>query len=75
MDRAQIVHENFLSRVAANDLPAGKLPTTVLSPTAAVALFRTQCLSRALDLTSRAMQKAGQASTQSAPRGMRAWPP
>ncbi len=60
MDRAQIVHENFLSRVAANDLPAGKLPTTALSPTAAVTLFRTQCLSRALDLTSRAMQKAGQ---------------
>lgn len=60
MDRAQIVHENFLSRVAANDLPAGKRPTATLSHAAAVALFRTQCVSRALDLTSRAMQKAGQ---------------
>ncbi len=60
MDRAQIVHENFLSRVATNDLPAGKRPTLALSHTAAVALFRAQCVSRALDLTSRAMQKAGQ---------------
>lgn len=60
MDRAQIVHENFLSRVAANDLPTGKPPTAALSQTDAAGLFRTQCLSRALDLTSRAMQKAGQ---------------
>ncbi|MCX7561282.1 thiamine pyrophosphate-dependent enzyme [Sulfitobacter sp. F26204] len=60
MDRAQIVHENFLSRVAANDLPPGKPPTETLSHSHAVSLFRTQCLSRALDLTSRAMQKAGQ---------------
>ncbi|MCV2894970.1 thiamine pyrophosphate-dependent enzyme [Lentibacter sp. XHP0401] len=60
MDRAQIVHENFLSRVAANDLPAGKAPTAALSNAEAVSLFRSQCLSRALDLTSRAMQKAGQ---------------
>ncbi len=60
MDRAQIVHENFLNRVAAGDLPAGKAPSGALAGPAAVALFRAQCLSRALDRTSRAMQKAGQ---------------
>ncbi|OAN92977.1 dehydrogenase E1 component subunit alpha/beta [Sulfitobacter geojensis] len=60
MDRAQIVHENFLSRVANVDLPLGKPPVTGLSGPAAVALFRSQCLSRALDRTSRAMQKTGQ---------------
>ncbi|MBT3143283.1 MFS transporter [Phaeobacter gallaeciensis] len=60
MDRAQIVHENFLSRVAARDFPAGAAPQTGLSATEAVSLFRAQVLSRALDRTSRAMQKAGQ---------------
>jgi 2-oxoisovalerate dehydrogenase E1 component len=60
MDRAQIVHENFLRRVAARDLPAGKPPASGLSAHEAVGLFRAQCLSRALDRTSRAMQKAGQ---------------
>jgi 2-oxoisovalerate dehydrogenase E1 component len=59
MDRAQIVHENFLRRVAARDLPAGPPPAPGLHAAEAVALFRAQCLSRALDLTSRAMQKAG----------------
>ncbi len=60
MDRAQIVHENFLSRVAARDFPTGATPRAGLSPTDAVSLFRAQVLSRALDRTSRAMQKAGQ---------------
>lgn len=60
MDRADIVHENFLRRVAGGDLPAGNAPAQGLSHTDAVALFRAQCLSRALDRTSRAMQKAGQ---------------
>ncbi|WP_120631920.1 thiamine pyrophosphate-dependent enzyme [Ruegeria sp. EL01] len=60
MDRAQIVHENFLSRVAKGDLPSGMPPQTGLSATDAVSLFRSQVLSRALDRTSRAMQKAGQ---------------
>ena len=60
MPRSEIVHENFLRRVAAHDLPAGRAPTTGLSAIEAVALFRAQCTSRALDRTSRAMQKAGQ---------------
>ncbi len=60
MDRAQIVHDNFLRRVAAGDLPEGASPAAPLSGTEAVALYRAQCLSRALDRQSRAMQKAGQ---------------
>ncbi|MCV2887818.1 dehydrogenase E1 component subunit alpha/beta [Ruegeria aquimaris] len=60
MDRAQIVHENFLSRVAAGDLPAGAPPRPGLTQAEAVSLYRSQVLSRALDRTSRAMQKAGQ---------------
>jgi len=60
MDRAEIVHANFLRRVAARDLPPGPPPAPGLPPAEAVRLFRAQCLSRALDRTSRAMQKAGQ---------------
>ena len=60
MDRAQIVHENFLRRVAARDFPPGASPAPGLPAHAAVALYRAQCLSRALDLTARNMQKAGQ---------------
>ncbi|MFP1645284.1 dehydrogenase E1 component subunit alpha/beta [Pontitalea aquivivens] len=60
MPRSQIVHENFLRRVAAQDFPVGKDPVPGLLVPDAVRLFRAQCLSRALDRTSRAMQKAGQ---------------
>lgn len=60
MDRADIVHENFLRRVAAGDLPVGDAPSGPLSATGAVAIFRAGCLSRALDRQSRAMQRAGQ---------------
>ncbi|WP_170410062.1 dehydrogenase E1 component subunit alpha/beta [Ruegeria atlantica] len=60
MDRAQIVHENFLTRVANRDFPQGPSPKPGLSHTDAVSLYRSQVLSRALDRTSRAMQKAGQ---------------
>ncbi|MCV2867711.1 thiamine pyrophosphate-dependent enzyme [Defluviimonas sp. WL0002] len=60
MDRAEIVHENFLRRVAAHDLPAGAAPTGPLAQADAVAAFRAGCLTRALDRQSRAMQKAGQ---------------
>ncbi|MDX2484236.1 MAG: thiamine pyrophosphate-dependent enzyme [Pseudodonghicola sp.] len=60
MDRAEIVHRNFLSRVAAQDFPEGPSPRAGLSGEAAVSLFQAQCLSRALDRTSRAMQRAGQ---------------
>lgn len=60
MDRAAIVHENFLARVAQGDFPAGAAPAGPLRDHEAIALFRAQCLSRALDRQSRAMQKAGQ---------------
>ena len=60
LDRAEIVHENFLRRVAARDFPEGRAPAGPLGREQAVALYRAACLSRALDRTSRAMQKAGQ---------------
>lgn len=60
MDRAQIVHQNFLERVQAGILPAGAAPAGPLTAAKAVGTFRAQVLSRALDLTSRAMQKAGE---------------
>ena len=60
MDRCEIVHENFLRRVAARDFPAGKSPSGPLSPELAVQAFRASCLTRALDRQSRAMQRAGQ---------------
>lgn len=60
MDRADIVHRNFVTRVSAKDFPPGRAPTTALSPDQARRLFAAQLISRALDRTSRAMQKAGQ---------------
>jgi len=60
MDRASIVHENFLRRVAAGDLPQGRAPGGPLGPQAAVQLYRSGCLTRALDIVSRRMQAAGE---------------
>ena len=60
MDRADIVHDNFLSRVAARDFPRGNPPTGPLTATDAVTIYRAACTSRALDRISRAMQRAGQ---------------
>jgi 2-oxoisovalerate dehydrogenase E1 component len=60
MDRCEIVHDNFLRRVAARDLPAGRAPQGPLTPDLAVQAFRAGCLTRALDRQSRAMQRAGQ---------------
>lgn len=60
MDRADIVHENFLRRVAARDLPHGRAPSGALSALQAVEVYRAACLSRALDRQSRVMQRAGQ---------------
>ena len=60
MDRAKIVHGNFQRRVAAGDLPEGRPPAGPLSNSEAVAIYRSACLSRALDRVSRAMQAAGQ---------------
>ena len=59
MDRAEIVHEAFLLRVARHDLPAGsarRLAEAGLDSEAAAALFRAQVTSRQLDRTSRKMQ-------------------
>ncbi|MTJ03837.1 MAG: MFS transporter [Sediminimonas qiaohouensis] len=60
MDRAKIVHTNFLERVAAGNLPEGAAPSGPLEPEQAVAIYRSGCVSRALDRKSRAMQAAGQ---------------
>ena len=60
MDRCEIVHENFLRRVAARDLPPGRAPAGPLTPELAVQAFRAGCLTRVLDRQSRAMQRAGQ---------------
>jgi 2-oxoisovalerate dehydrogenase E1 component len=61
MDRADIVEQNFRRRTLARDFSEGAAsPLHALSAAQAVALYRAQCLSRALDLTARAMQKAGQ---------------
>ena len=64
MDRADIVHENFLRRVAQRDWPApdgvvnGSL---TLSPESAVQIFRSQITSRQLDRMSRKLQARGEA--------------
>ncbi len=60
MDRAEIVHANFLRRVAAGDLPPGRPPAGPMTAEQAAAAFRAACLSRALDRQARAMQRAGQ---------------
>ena len=60
MDRADIVHENFLRRVAAGDLPEGRAPAGPLTAAQARAAYRAGCLSRALDRQARVLQRAGQ---------------
>lgn len=60
MDRCEIVHENFLRRVAARDFPEGRAPAGPMTGEQAVTAYRAACLTRALDRQSRAMQRAGQ---------------
>jgi 2-oxoisovalerate dehydrogenase E1 component len=60
LDRADIVHDAFVKRVAAGDFPAGATPEGPLTATDGVAIFHAQCLSRNLDRKSRKMQTAGQ---------------
>lgn len=63
MDRAEIVHENFLRRVGAEDLPPATGPSLAeagLDLDTLWQLFRAQLASRHLDRKARHMQKAGQ---------------
>lgn len=63
LDRAEIVHQNFLRRVAAGDLPAPSphtLADVSLSADEALTLFDSQLLSRCLDLHSRKLQARGE---------------
>lgn len=60
LDRAEIVHEAFRTRVLSRDFPPGRAAALETSPSMAVDIYYAACLSRALDLTARAMQKAGQ---------------
>ncbi|MEM9106679.1 MAG: thiamine pyrophosphate-dependent enzyme [Pseudomonadota bacterium] len=64
MDRAEIVHDNFLSRVSEGDFPP---PAATVTPQEAglkseqlISLFRSQVLSRQLDRTSRKLQARGE---------------
>ena len=64
MDRADIVHEAFLNRLAAADFPAAgetvSLQDAGLSREALAGIFRAQVLSRQLDRISRKLQARGQ---------------
>ncbi len=60
MDRADVVHDAFIKRVAAGDYPSGDPASGPLTDADAVAIFRAQCLSRNLDRRSRKMQAEGQ---------------
>jgi 2-oxoisovalerate dehydrogenase E1 component len=60
MDRVQIVHENFLTKVGGATLPAGRAPAGPLSNAQAVSIYRSGCLSRSLDRISRVMQSKGE---------------
>ncbi|MEM6387724.1 MAG: thiamine pyrophosphate-dependent enzyme [Pseudomonadota bacterium] len=59
MDRAAIVETNLRRCLSEGDLPSVAAGAGLSGPEA-VGLYRAQCLSRALDLESRAMQAAGQ---------------
>ena len=59
MDRAAIVHQNFLHRLTENDLPNGPSSDPSIPAETLLTLFRSQVTSRQLDRTSRAMQAAG----------------
>ncbi len=58
MDRVRIVHDNLCTRLQSGDYPEGAAPASGLD--AAREIFRAQCLSRALDRTSRVLQSQGQ---------------
>ena len=64
MDRAEIVHDNFLKRVSGGDFPppVAHVPPAEagLTPQRLVEMFRSQVLSRQLDRTSRKLQARGE---------------
>jgi len=64
MDRAAIVHKNFLRRVADEDFPQALSGVTLaqsgLTSEGLAEIFRAQLLSRHLDLIARKLSKAGQ---------------
>ncbi|MEM9315236.1 MAG: thiamine pyrophosphate-dependent enzyme [Pseudomonadota bacterium] len=64
MDRAEVVHDNFQSRVGAGDLPAPVDSPTLeeagMAPEQLLGIFRAQVLSRQLDRTSRKLQARGE---------------
>lgn len=69
MDRVTIVHENFRRRVAEGDFPQGMPPAGPLDDITAASIFRTACITRAMDRTSRKMQAAGQGYYTIGPSG------
>lgn len=69
MDRVAIVHDNFLRRVAEEEFPEGSAPSGPLDARRAVSIWRTACLTRALDRESRKMQAAGQGYYSIGPSG------
>lgn len=69
MDRVSVVHENFLRRVTQGDFPQGAPAAGPLGKEEALAIFRTACLTRALDRESRKMQAAGQGYYSIGPSG------
>lgn len=63
LDRAEIVHQNFLKKVKEQDLPNAAdydISVTNLDNQSAIRIFESQVLSRHLDLTSRKLQKRGE---------------
>lgn len=59
MDRAALVHQNFLRRLGENDLPDGAPADPTIAPETLMGIFRSQTLSRQLDRASRMMQAQG----------------
>ena len=64
MDRAEVVHNNFITSLESDDLPSRVTNTTLaesgLTQTELIEIFESQILSRQLDRTSRKMQARGE---------------
>ena len=53
MNRADILHDNFIRRVASADFPEPSALTSGLSDAQIIDIFESQLMSRLLDITSR----------------------